>query len=110
ILTANATSEPDLYWACKGGGGGSFCVATEFQLRVFPLATALVFGVSWKLSQSHAAKIFAAWQHWAPNAPATITSIMKVGSAGGGLITMRCIRQAGRHWAEPPPELQSLVG
>jgi hypothetical protein len=57
---------------------GQFWRGTEFRLRVFPLATALVFGVSWKLPQSHAAKIFAAWQHWAPNAPATITSIMKV--------------------------------
>ena len=109
ILTANATSEPDLYWACKGGGGGSFGVATEFQLRVFPLATALVFGVSWKLSQSHAAKIFAAWQHWAPNAPATITSIMKVGSAGGGLITMRCIGQSVGTEAELRAQLQPLV-
>jgi hypothetical protein len=63
ILAASATSEPDPYWACKGGGGGSFGVAIEFRLSVFPLATGLVFGVSWKLSQSHAAKIFAAWQH-----------------------------------------------
>jgi FAD/FMN-containing dehydrogenase len=31
ILTANATSEPDLYWACKGGGGGSFGVAPSFD-------------------------------------------------------------------------------
>jgi FAD/FMN-containing dehydrogenase len=63
ILAASATSEPDPYWACKGGGGGSFGVAIEFRPSVFPLATGLVFGVSWKLSQSHAAKIFAAWQH-----------------------------------------------
>jgi FAD/FMN-containing dehydrogenase len=109
ILTANATSEPDLYWACKGGGGGSFGIATEFQLSVFPLVTALVFGVSWKLSQSQAAKVFAAWQHWAPNAPATITSIMKVGSAGGGLITMRCIGQSVGTEAELRAQLHPLV-
>ena len=108
-LQASATSEPDLYWACKGGGGGSFGVATEFKLSVFPLADALVFGVSWKLSQSHAAKIFAAWQHWAPNAPANITSIMKVGSAGGGLITKRCIGQSVGTEAELRAQLQALV-
>src|SRR5215471_15213773 len=81
ILTANQTSEPDLYWACRGGGGGSFGIATEFRLRVFPLASALVFGVSWKLSQAQAAKLLAAWQAWAPYAPSNITPIMKVGSA-----------------------------
>lgn len=94
VLQANATSEPDLYWACRGGGGGSFGIATQFTIQVFPLSTALVFGVSWKLSQSHAARLFAAWQAWAPNAPATITSIMKVGPAGGGLIKLRCIGQS----------------
>ena len=94
VLQANATSEPDLHWACRGGGGGSFGIATEFKISAFPLNTALVFGVSWKLSQSHAAQLFAAWQALAPNAPSTITSIMKVGPAGGGLITMRCIGQS----------------
>jgi hypothetical protein len=109
VLTANETSEPDLYWACRGGGGGSFGIATEFRLRVFPLKSALVFGVSWKLSQALAAKLFAAWQAWAPNAPSNITPIMKVGSAGGGAITMRCIGQSvgseSELWAELKPLL-----
>jgi FAD/FMN-containing dehydrogenase len=94
IRVANATSEPDLYWACKGGGGGSFGIVTEFKLHVFPLKSALVFGVSWALSQAVAAKLFAAWQAWAPNAPSNITSIMKVQSAGGSLIKLRCIGQS----------------
>ncbi|KJC60428.1 hypothetical protein UP10_12405 [Bradyrhizobium sp. LTSPM299] len=93
-LQANAGSEPDLYWACRGGGGGSFGIATEFRISVFPLKTALVFGVSWTLSRAHAAQLFAAWQDWAPNAPLDITSIMKVGPAGNGLISMRCIGQS----------------
>ena len=109
ILTANQTSEPDLYWACRGGGGGSFGIATEFRLRVFPLTSALVFGVSWKLSQAQAAKLFAAWQAWAPNAPSNITPIMKVGSAGGGAITMRCIGQSVGSESELRAELKPLL-
>jgi len=34
-LKASAVSEPNLYWACRGGGGGSFGVATEFKIRCF---------------------------------------------------------------------------
>ncbi len=76
-LDATATSEPDLFWACRGGGGGSFGIATQLVLRIFQLDGVLVFGVSWLLSQPKAARVFSAWQNWAPNAPRTITSIMK---------------------------------
>jgi FAD/FMN-containing dehydrogenase len=93
-LQADAASEPDLFWACRGGGGGSFGIATQFVLDVFALSRAITFGVSWTLSQSHATRMFAAWQAWAPNAPSTITSIIKVGPAGNGMITLRCIGQS----------------
>src|SRR5258708_33031829 len=108
-LQASAASEPDLYWACRGGGGGSFGVATQFVIRAFPLQTALAFGVSWNLSQAHAARMFAAWQAWAPNAPGTITSIMKVGPAGNGLITMRCIGQSVGTETELRNQLRALT-
>jgi FAD/FMN-containing dehydrogenase len=109
MLQASASSEPDLDWACKGGGGGSFGIATEFKLRVFPLKTALVFGVTWTLSQAHAAKMFAAWQAFAPNAPSTITSILKVQAAAGGLVTVRCIGQSVGSEAELRAGLQPLL-
>jgi FAD/FMN-containing dehydrogenase len=108
-LAASATSEPDLFWACRGGGGGSFGIATEFRIGVFALATVRVFGVSWQLTQSHAAKLFAAWQAWAPSAPSTITAIMKVGPAGNGMITMRCIGQSVGTEAELRNQLRPLV-
>jgi FAD/FMN-containing dehydrogenase len=109
-LQANATSNPDLYWACRGGGGGSFGIATQFTLSAFALNSALVFGVSWTLSQAHAARIFAAWQAWAPNAPSTITSIMKLGPAGNGLISLRCIGQSVGTEAELRHQLGTFVG
>jgi hypothetical protein len=108
-LQATLSSEPDLFWACRGGGGGSFGIATQFVLRIFALTNVLVFGVSWKLRQSHAAGIFSAWQTWAPNAPNSITSIMKLGPAGNGLISMRCIGQSIGSEAELRKELHSLV-
>jgi hypothetical protein len=34
---ANACTHPDLFWALKGGGGGSFGIVTRLTLRVHPL-------------------------------------------------------------------------
>lgn len=108
-LQASSTSEGDLYWACRGGGGGSFGIATQYRIGVFPLASAIVFGVSWTLSQAKAATLFAAWQAWAPNAPSTITSIMRVGPNGGGTITMRCIGQSAGTETELRNQLKPLI-
>ena len=37
IRIANACTNPDLFWALKGGGGGTFGVATKVRLRVYEL-------------------------------------------------------------------------
>ena len=37
IRTANACTNPDLYWALKGGGGGSWGVVTKLTLRTHDL-------------------------------------------------------------------------
>ncbi len=37
IRIANARSNPDLFWALKGGGGGSFGVMTRVTLRTYDL-------------------------------------------------------------------------
>ncbi|MGA8659949.1 MAG: BBE domain-containing protein [Chthoniobacterales bacterium] len=38
IRIANACTNPDLFWALKGGGGGTFGVATKLTLRVHELS------------------------------------------------------------------------
>ncbi|UJR08747.1 hypothetical protein I4U23_013004 [Adineta vaga] len=41
-LTINATHEPELFWALRGGGGGSFVIVTQFKFRLVkspPLVT-----------------------------------------------------------------------
>jgi FAD/FMN-containing dehydrogenase len=48
IRTANACTNPDLFWALKGGGGGSFGVVSKVTLRVRELpewAGAAIFTV-----------------------------------------------------------------
>jgi FAD/FMN-containing dehydrogenase len=51
IRTANARSNPDLFWALKGGGGGSFGIVTRVTVRTHDLPD--YFG--WSTGQLQAA-------------------------------------------------------
>jgi FAD/FMN-containing dehydrogenase len=45
VRTVNACQDPDLFWALKGGGGGSWGVITRQTLRTFELPR--YFGSAW---------------------------------------------------------------
>lgn len=45
VRTANACTNPDLFWALKGGGGGSWGVVTKLTLRTHALPP--LFGGAW---------------------------------------------------------------
>lgn len=45
VRTVNACRDPDLFWALKGGGGGSWGVVTRQTLRTFELPE--YFGAAW---------------------------------------------------------------
>ena len=49
VRTVNAVQEPDLFWALKGGGGGTFGVVTKMTLRTHDLPA--TFGIlAWSLA------------------------------------------------------------
>ena len=81
-LTASPSSHSDLYWACRGGGGGNFGIATWFQFDTVPAPSPVLFFLSWPWSK--AAKVVAAWQSWAPNAPDALWSNLHLAASPGG--------------------------
>src|ERR1700688_3980221 len=44
-IHADAQQNADLFWACRGGGGGSFGVVTGYRLRLFELASVFTFNI-----------------------------------------------------------------
>jgi len=56
VRTVNACSDPDLYWAIKGGGGGSFGVVTRLTLRTHDLPQ--YFGAAWGKLQAQSDDAF----------------------------------------------------
>lgn len=47
IRTAGAKSEQDLFWACRGGGGGNFGINVEFAFETFAVEDVTTFDITW---------------------------------------------------------------
>src|SRR5581483_1524208 len=72
IRTCTPSQNSDLFWACRGGGGGNFGVVTSFTFGTRQVGNIVLFFLSWPWSQ--AAKVISAWQSWAPHAPDALWS------------------------------------
>jgi FAD/FMN-containing dehydrogenase len=76
ILTCDRLRHADLYWACRGGGGGNFGVVTSFRFRIHPVTQAAYFVLTWPWASVDDA--VAAWQRFAPRAPDGLFSVCRL--------------------------------
>ena len=67
VRVASATSEPDLFWALRGGGG-NFGVVTSFEFRLHPVGPELYAGlVVYPFAQAR--QVLRAWRDFNTGAP-----------------------------------------
>jgi FAD binding domain/Berberine and berberine like len=72
IVRADSGSEPDLFWALRGGGG-SFGVVTALELGLFPVAELYAGVLFWP--QERAAEVVGAWREWTADVPEQMSSL-----------------------------------
>ncbi len=94
ILTTSDSENPDLFWALRGGGGGSFGAVSKFTFRPHDLKTVSTYSANWALPVARAVKVFELWQAWAPKAPSEITSIFSVSKDVSGNIKLHSSGQS----------------
>ncbi|MBY0384670.1 BBE domain-containing protein, partial [bacterium] len=76
LISANENENPDLFWALRGGGSGSFGVITSIQFKTHQIRNVTTFIVRWRVGFSEASQIASLWQQWAPQAPNGITALL----------------------------------
>jgi FAD/FMN-containing dehydrogenase len=86
IRTVSEQENPDLFWALRGGGNGSFGVVTNFNFRTSPVNMVARFGITWSRPIPQAAKIVQAWQQWLEDLPTAITGTLHLDKIPGGQI------------------------
>jgi FAD/FMN-containing dehydrogenase len=72
IRHATAESEPDLFWALRGGGG-NFGVVTALEFELFPLTE--VYAGALFFPFERAEEVLKAWLAWTADAPEEVTSV-----------------------------------
>jgi FAD/FMN-containing dehydrogenase len=81
-VTATETHHPELLWASRGGGGGTFGALTSLVFRVHPIGAVTTFDAVWPWSKLPA--VLDAWQRWAPFTDDRLTSILQLQPASTG--------------------------
>lgn len=87
LVTADGTAvrcdentEPDLFWANRGGGGGNFGVVTAIEFRTFKTQPLTYFVARW--DWAHAADVIAAWQGWLTSSADELWASLHIDGAG----------------------------
>lgn len=103
VIRASAQEHPDLFWACRGGGGGNFGIATRFTFRVHPVSLVAAFMVQWNWDQFD--DVVANWQTWAYEVDDGVSGALQ-------LVTDGTIKLYGMFTPDSPqdlPRLQDLL-
>ncbi|MGH3794022.1 MAG: FAD-binding protein [Pseudonocardiaceae bacterium] len=76
LRTAAPDSEPDLFWALRGGGGGNFGIVTSFTFSTVPAPELAVFQLHFPAGS--VADVLGAWQRFTTSAPDELWSTLAV--------------------------------
>jgi hypothetical protein len=72
LVRASQASEPDLFWAVRGGGG-NFCAVTAIELSLVPVSEIYAGCLFWPIER--ATEILSAWREWIETVPDECHSI-----------------------------------
>jgi FAD/FMN-containing dehydrogenase len=81
LIHADADNHADLLWACRGGGGNNFGIATRYTVKLTELTDVSFVYAKWD-SREQLGDILRSWQRDAPFADDRLSSALEIDSAG----------------------------
>jgi FAD/FMN-containing dehydrogenase len=109
-LTCDEKENPDLFWACRGAGGGNFGIHTSFVFQARPVSDVTTFEIDWNWPDAMTA--LRAVQQVLVDAPDELSIRLGVNTAGTTPAEVADNRQVGAvgQFMGPPHELAKLLG
>jgi FAD/FMN-containing dehydrogenase len=107
VLRCDERRHPDLFWACRGGGGGNFGVVTSFTFRATPVPEAATYLLEWPWAQAR--EVVAAWQAFAPHAPDELSLVCNLTATDPAPGARAHVTSAGQFLGSAA-DLQSALG
>lgn len=96
-VAADAVSNPDLYWAIRGGGG-NFGVATSLEYRLHPVREVLAGGFAYPLPEARPMIRF--FRDFMSDAPDELQGLAYLTSGGGGTLMVLLVHSGDLNRAE----------
>lgn len=81
LCRVDAASDPDLFWALRGGGGG-FGVITSLEVELTPVPEMAGGVLAWPIEDAE--RVLSAWSNWTRSAPEDVTSAVRLAQIPGG--------------------------
>lgn len=107
IRRIDAGSDPDLFWALRGGGGG-FGVVTSLEIDLTPVPQMSGGVLGWGVED--AARVVEAWSDWTREAPDDVTTAVRLVHPPEGPALTALVVTAPRPADQLLVDLEPLVG
>lgn len=85
IIEVNNDNYPDLFWALRGAGNGSYGIALDFTFETFHVPVVSFFELKWEWNPALVFQIFHAWHAWIQQLPDSINPVLALEYSDGTL-------------------------
>lgn len=118
VIDVNETNYPDLFWAMRGAGNGSYGVVLAITFKMYPVEKVHYVELAWDFDASKAGKIFDKWQTWLADLPHEITTHVRMqyahGKAALKLSAVKVGSDSFEEWKKPfesfAPKVKTFTG